>query len=60
MRRGKFHNGIKLVTDNMKNDILPLAEKTLQHLKQTHPSRHNFDLEVLLPDKPEEVHPVTC
>ena len=56
MRRSKFHNGIKLVTDNMKNDILPLTEKALQHLKQTHPPRHNFDLEVLLP----EVHPVTC
>ena len=42
----------------MKNDILSLTEETLQQLKQKHPPRGNADPEVLLPDKPEEVHPI--
>ena len=58
MRRGNFHNAVKLLRDNMKNGILSLTEKTLQHVKQKHPPRHNADLKVLLPDKLEEVHPI--
>ena len=58
IRTGNIHNAIKLLTDNMKNGILPLTEKKLQHLKQKHPPRCNPDLEVLLPDKPEEGHPI--
>ena len=29
MRRANVHNAIKVLTDNMKNCILPLTEKTL-------------------------------
>ena len=58
MRRGNAHNAIKLLTDNMKNGILPLTEKTLQQLKQKHPPSSNADPEVLLPGKPEEIHPI--
>ena len=58
MRRGNFHNAVKLLRDNMKNGILSLTEKTLQHVKQKHPPRRTADLKVLLPDKLEEVHPI--
>ena len=30
----------------------------MQQLKQKHPPRYNADPEVLLPDKPKEVHPI--
>ena len=30
----------------------------MQQLKQKHPPRCNADPEVLLPDKPKEVHPI--
>ena len=54
MGRGyNVYNEIKLMKDNMKNDILPLTEKTLQQLKQKHPPRCNADPNVLLPDKPD-------
>ena len=58
MRRGNVHNAIKLLMDNMKNGILHLTEKTMQQVKQNYPPRCNADLEVLLPDKSEEVHPI--
>ena len=57
MRRGSVHNVINQ-TYNMKNGILPLTEKTLQELKQKHPPKCNADPEVLLPEKPKEVHPI--
>ena len=41
----------------MKNCILPVTEKTLEQLNPKHPSRRNVDPEVLLPNKPEELHP---
>ena len=55
--KGNVHNAIKLLTDNLENDILPQTEKALQQLKQQHPPRRNADSEVLLTDKPEEVNP---
>ena len=58
MRRGNVHNAIKLLMDNMMNGILSLTEKTLQQLEQKYPPRRNADPEVLLPDKPEAVHPI--
>ena len=54
---------MKQLTNNMKNGILSLTEKRLQ-LKQ-HPPRNNADqstitgsTEVLLPNKPDLVHPI--
>ena len=58
IRRCSIHDAIKLQTDILKNDILPLTEKTLQQLKQKYPPRCNADPDVLLPDKPEEAHPI--
>ena len=57
IRRGNVHNAIKLLTDNMKNRILPLTENKLQHLKQ------NIHLDAILIQKyyyqtPEEGHPI--
>ena len=58
IRRCSIHDAIKLQTDILKNDILPLTEKTLQQLKQKYPPRCNAGPDVLLPDKPEEAHPI--
>ena len=42
----------------MKNGLLPLNKKTLEQLKQKHPQRYDADPEIMLPDKPEEIHPI--
>ena len=57
MRKGNAHNAMKLLTNNMKN-VLPLNKKTLEQLKQKHPQRRDADPEIMLPDKPEETHPI--
>ena len=58
MRKGNVHNAMKLLTNNMKNGVLPLNKKTLEQLKQKHPQRHDGDPEIMLPDKPGEIHPI--
>ena len=55
MRKGNIHNAMKLLTNNMKNGVLPLNKKTLEQLKQKHPQRRDADPEIMLPDKPEEI-----
>ena len=58
MRKGIVHNAMKRLINNMKNGILPLNKKTLEQLKQKHPQRRDADPEIMLPDKPEEIHPI--
>ena len=58
MRKGNVHNAMKLLTNNMKNGILPLNKKTLEQLKQKHTQRRDANPEIMLPDKPEEIHPI--
>ena len=58
MRKDNVHNAMKLLTNNMKNGVLPLNKKTLEQLKQKHPQRSDADPEIMLPDKPEQIHPV--
>ena len=58
MRKGNVHNAMKLLTNNMKNGVLPLNKKTLEQLKQKHPQRHDADPEIMLPDKPGAIHPI--
>ena len=58
MRKGNVHNSMKLLTNNMKIGVLPLNKKTLEKLKQNHPQRRDADPEIMLPDKPEEIHPI--
>ena len=57
MRKGIVHNAMKRLINNMKNGILPLNKKTLEQLKQKHHQRRDADPEIL-PDKPEEIHPI--
>ena len=54
MRIGNVHNAMKLLTNNMKNGVLPLNKKTLEQLKQKHPQRRDADPEIMLPDKPKK------
>ena len=56
MQKGNVNGAIKLLTNNMKNGILPLNEQTLNLLKQKHPKVSKASEEVLLPDIPEIVH----
>ena len=58
MREGNVHNAMKLLTDNMKNGVLPLNKKILQQPKQKRPQRRDADPEIMLPDKPEEIQPI--
>ena len=58
MRKGNIHNAMKLLTNNLKNGVLPLNKKTLEQLKQKYPQRRDADPEIMLPDKPEEIHPI--
>ena len=58
MRKGNIDNAMELLTNNMKNGVLPLNKKTLEQRKQKHPERHDGDPEIMLTDKPEEIHPI--
>ena len=58
MRKGDVHNVMKLLTNNMKNGVLPLNKITLEQLKKKHPQRRDADPEIMLADKPEEIHPI--
>ena len=58
MRKGNVHNAMKLLTNNIKNGVFPLNKKILEQLKQKHPQRRDSDPEIMLPDKPEEIHPI--
>ena len=51
-------NAMKLLTDNMQNEILPLNQKTLHQLKQKHPQGKGAELDVLLTDTPKQGHPI--
>ena len=42
----------------MQNGILPLSDQNLYQMKQKHPHGKVSDPEILLPDIPEEIHPI--
>ena len=48
MRRGKAHNTVKILVDNIENGILFLNDETFQQLNKKHPPRHSPDPEVIL------------
>ena len=58
MRKGNINSAMKLLADNMQNGILPLNDQTLHQIKQKHPHGKDAHPEVLLPDIPEEIHPI--
>ena len=49
---------MKLLTDNKQNGILPLNQKILDLLKQKYPRGKKAELDVLLTDRPEQVHSI--
>ena len=58
MRRGNINSAMKLLADSMQNGILLLNDQTLYQMKQKHPHGKVADSEILLPDIPEETHPI--
>jgi len=59
MTRGKVNSAMKLLTNNMKNGILPLNNETLSILRQKHPQPKEPGESVLLTDERlQEIHPV--
>ena len=59
MHKGNVTNAIKLLTDNIQYAILPLNQNTLlNQFKQKHPHGKQAELDVLLTDTPEQVHPM--
>ena len=57
MHKGNDTNAIKPLTNNIQNRILQLNQKTLNQLKQKHPQGKEADLDVLLTNTHEQVHP---
>ena len=49
---------MKLLADNLQNGIFPLNDQTLHQIKQKHLHGKDAHPEVLLPDIPEEIHPI--
>ena len=49
---------MKLLAENMQNGILTLNDEALHQIKQKYPHGKDAHLEVLLPDIPEEIHPI--
>ena len=60
MKKGNVNAAINLLTDNMKNGILPFNKETLNLLKVKHPGPSKAPESIMLPDIPEEIHPVKC
>ena len=58
MKKGNINAAINLLSENIKNGILPLNHETLKQLKFKHPQPKKTDKTILLPDIPERIHPV--
>ena len=49
---------MKILSENMKNGILPLTKQTLYQLQLKHPKEKETPQETLLPNKPEPNHTI--
>ena len=58
MRKRNVNSAMKILTDNMKNGILPLTGQTLNQLQLNDPEGKEASQEILLTDTPETIHPV--
>ena len=58
MKKGNVNSAMKILSDNMKNGVLPLTKQTLYQLQLKHPKGKEVSQEILLTDKPEPIHPV--
>ena len=53
MKKGNVNSAMKILTDNMKNSILPLTGQTLNQLQLKHPEEKEASQEILL-----TIHPI--
>ena len=58
VRKKNVNAAINLLTENMRNGILPLDNKTLNLLRLKHHGPKDAHKSVMLPDIPERMHPV--
>ena len=58
MRKGNVNAAINLLTENMRNGILPLNNETLNLLRLKHSDPKDAYESVMLSDVPERIHPV--
>ena len=58
MRKGNANVAINLLTETMRNRILPLNNKTLNLLRLKHPDPKDARVSVMLLDVAERIHPV--
>ena len=56
MKKRNVNSAIKMLTDNIKNGILPLTGQTLNQLQLKHPEGKEASQEILLTDTPETIH----
>ena len=57
MKKGNVNSAMKILTDNMKNGILPLTRQTLNQLQLKHTEEKEASQEILPIDTPETIHP---
>ena len=58
MMKGNVNAAISLLTENMRNGILPLNNETLNLLRLKHLDPKDGYESVMLSDVPERIHPV--
>ena len=58
MKKGNVNVALKLLTNNMKDGILPLNIQTLNSLKEKHPESKDASIDILLTDISQRVHPI--
>ena len=58
MKKGNINSPMKLLTDNMKNDILRLKGQTLNQIQLKQPEGKEASQKIMLADRPESIHPI--
>jgi len=58
MQRGNVNEAIKILTNNMRNVVLPITDETLHKLRQKHPESKEPGDSALLTDEPTSVYPI--
>ena len=57
MKKGNVNAVLKLLSNNMKDGILPLSIQALNSLKEKHPESKDASIDILLTDISQRVHP---
>ena len=58
MKKGNVNAALKLLTNNMKDGILPLNIQTPNSLKEKHPESKDASTDILLTNISQRVHPI--